>query len=192
MKRVIKKSLVLIIMLVTMISYADKNITNTEKVTNLKIENVKKGSVLTIKDTKGLILYTETIETSGDYNKRFDLTFLPDGDYFFELDKDVEIKIIPFQVKALNVIIKKEDKKTVFKPIVYYRNKKVYISRMSLTNEPLDVKIYFENGQLIKSEIVKKKGNFLGKVYDFSKAEKGNYFVNIRVEGKLFESRVKL
>ena len=127
MKRVIKKSLVLIIMLVTMISYADKNITNTEKVTNLKIENVKKGSVLTIKDTKGLILYTETIETSGDYNKRFDLTFLPDGDYFFELDKDVEIKIIPFQVKALNVIIKKEDKKTVFKPIVYYRNKKVYI-----------------------------------------------------------------
>ena len=192
MKRVIKKSLVLIIMLVTMISYADKNITNTEKVTNLKIENVKKGSVLTIKDTKGLILYTETIETSGDYNKRFDLTFLPDGDYFFELDKDVEIKIIPFQVKALNVIIKKEDKKTVFKPIVYYRNKKVYISRMSLTNEPLDVKIYFENGQLIKSEIVKKKGDFLGKVYDFSKAEKGNYFVNIRVEGKLFESRVKL
>ena len=43
-------------------------------------------STLSIVDMQGLALYKEAIEQNGFYSKGFDLTTLPKGDYFFELN----------------------------------------------------------------------------------------------------------
>ncbi|MFI1772749.1 hypothetical protein, partial [Thalassobellus citreus] len=94
MKNLIKKSILLVTVFTTMLSIANETPNNNKKAykeTALTINNVSEGNLLTIKDYNGIVLYKELISVSGTYKKGFDLTALPSGNYFFEVDKDMEI-----------------------------------------------------------------------------------------------------
>jgi len=150
MKNVIrnsKKGILLITMMVTLVSFANDaslfNIKNVAKKTALTLYNVKQGDLLSVKDITGLILYKEIIQKAGTYNKGFDLTNLPDGNYIFELDKDFEISSIPFTVKANVVKFDKDHETVVFKPVVRTKDNLVYVSQLCFNKTPLKVEIYF-------------------------------------------------
>lgn len=110
--------------------------------TALTINNVKAGDLLSIKDVNGITLYKEFIEESGVYKKGFDLTALPNGNYFFEVDKDVEIKTIPFTVDNNKVLFKKEKEVTVFKPFVRQQGDLVLVSQLAPNFSTLKIEIY--------------------------------------------------
>ena len=88
--RTIKKSLLAVTVFTTMLGNANEISTLSTKEdlkkTALTIYNVKVGDLLTIKDYNGIVLYKELINASGTYKKGFDLTALPNGDYFFEVN----------------------------------------------------------------------------------------------------------
>ena len=196
MKRLVKTSLVLVVMFATMVSYANEFSLlakeRTKDVTNVTFENVKQGSLLVIKNSNQVILYKELIEKSGTYSKGFDLTALPDGDYYFELDKEVQIKIIPFKVSFKEVIFDKDAKTIIFKPVVYVKNNKVYVSKLSFDYEVLEIKIINEGNEFVLSEKIKKRGDRLGKIYNFSTSEKGTYLIVIKSSGRRFEKYIKI
>ena len=123
-----------------------------KRLLNVTFENVKKGSLLLIKDHYGMILFKELIENSGEYSKGFDLTALPDGNYYFELDKEVEIKIIPFVVLSNVVTFDKTKESTINKPFVTFKEGRLLVSKLALENQPLEIKIYDERLYLIYSE----------------------------------------
>ena len=197
MKTAIKKSLVLVaLFLVTTVSYGNEIFDNTNNgksvLTNLTLRNVKKGSTLSIKDMNGLILYKEKIKESGKYTKGFDLTSLPDGNYYFEMNKDVEIRVIPFKVASSVVTFDKTAETKIFKPVVFVNRKKVHISKNSLENEVLRVKIFSENSELVYSgSIVINKDTF-GKIYDFSTSLKGQYTIVTTTKGRTFVEKIKI
>ena len=89
----------------------------SKKLTNVSFKYVEPGSQLIIKDLKGLILYKESIEKYGAYSKGFDLTNLPDGDYYFELDSDLKLVVIPFKVEKNDVEFDKTSESTIYKPL---------------------------------------------------------------------------
>ena len=62
------------------------------------------------------------------YNKGFDLTSLPNGEYYFELDKDIEVQVIPFQVKMNKVEFLKEKETKFFKPIIRFKDNKILLT----------------------------------------------------------------
>ena len=197
MKTAIKKSLVLVaIFLATSVSYGNEITSNTNNVkdglTNVTFKDVKKGSILFIKDMNGLVLYREIIKESGKYAKGFDLTSLPDGDYYFEMNKDVEISIIPFKVASSVGTLDKTTESNIFKPVVFVNNKKVHISKISLESEVLRVKIFSENSKLVYSGSIKIKGDVFGKTYDFSTSLKGRYTIVITSKGRTFVEKIKI
>ena len=199
MKRLVKTSFAIVVMFATMVSYANEfpllTKERTKIVKNITFENVKEGSLLIIKDSNEIVLYKELIEKSGTYSKGFDLTALPDGDYYFELDKQVEIKVIPFTVKASIVEFKKDEEYKIFKPVVYLKEDKVYISKFTFDNEVLDIKIFTaDSHELLLSEKIKTKGDSygLGKIYNFSKVKEGNYIIIIKSESRTFKNRIKI
>lgn len=112
MKRIIKKSLLIVVLFTAMIGNANEAFILTKlrdnKTTMLTLLDVKEGSKLLIKDRSGVILYRERIKDSGIYVKGFDFTSLPEGKYYFELDKGVEI---PFKVINRVKAAKSESKK---------------------------------------------------------------------------------
>jgi len=193
MKNLIKRSLVFVVLFTALLGRANdisslRNIKD-EKTTMLTLVDVKKGNQLFIKDVFGLVLYKEAIKDSGEFVKGFDLTSLPDGEYYFELDRDLEIRIIPFHVKMKSVEFNKEMETIVHKPYITIKDNHVLVSKLSLDKQPLEVKIYYDYNtgsyDLIHSETVENMMN-IQRVYRLLKNEKGNYKVVINSEGRSF------
>ena len=196
MKNLTKKIVVLLALFVSMLTYANNEIKTVKekdlKVTIVSFKKVKLGSKLSIKDVSGIVLYKESIIKSGDYSKGFDLTSLPNGDYIFELDTELKITIIPFNVVSNQVAFKKEEKSTVYKPFIRVKDARVYISRLSFEQDSIEFKIYFEdNYDLVLSEKFEKESQ-LKRIYDFSTAEKGNYVFVFKSKGRTFTKTVKI
>lgn len=153
------------------------------KKTALTIKNVKEGDLLSIKNNKGIIVYKELIQSSGTYKKGFDLTELPDGNYSFEIDKDLEIKIIPFTVKNNQVAFDKNKETVIYKPYVKEKNNLVFITKLALNLQPLKIRIYENHNDeyyLIHSEKIEGI-QIVEKVY---KLKKGNYKIILNSDNK--------
>lgn len=195
MKKLIKRSLVIAVMFATIVAYSNEyncsKCKETNSVTNIKIENVNEGSLFTIKDNKGQLLYSELIEKTGTYSKRFDLTNLPDAQYYFELDKQDEIKIIPFKVKSNIAEFMQDEEYNIVKPDITFRNGCVYISKISADEQSWEIEVYYEDYDLAYRERLKDNRK-LTRVYDFSSSKKGSYTIVVRSEGRTFKNSVNI
>ena len=195
MKNVIKhskKGFLLVTMFATMLSFANDasffNIENDAKRTSLTLYNVKQGNLLSVKDINGVILFKEIIQESGTYTKGFDLTALPNGAYIFELEKDLEINSIPFTVKSNIVLFEKEKEKTIFKPNVRVKNDIVYVSKLALNEEPLNIEIFFARAssyELVFSEKIENTKT-IERIYKLDGLKSGSYKIVFHTEGRQF------
>ncbi|MCP4883209.1 MAG: hypothetical protein GY908_05425 [Flavobacteriales bacterium] len=196
MKKLTKKSVLVLGLFVSMLTFANAEINPIKekepKVTSINFKKVKPGSKLSIKDGGGIVLYKESIVKKGDYSKGFDLTSLPNGEYYFELDTELEIVIIPFTVVSNQVVFKKEQKSTIFKPFVRVKDDMVFVSRVSFEKSPIEYNIYYaDNYDLVLSEKVDSQKH-VKKIYDFSKAKKGNYLFVFKSNGRRFTKTIKI
>ena len=190
MKNVIetlKKSLLVVTVCTAMLGNANEIFTDKVEVkkTALTLKNVKAGNLLTIKDSNGIILYKEQINFSGTYKKGFDLTALPNGNYFFVVDKDLEIKTIPFTVEFNEVKFTKEDEVIFFKPFVKQKDNLLFVTKLALEAEPVEIKIYaIVNGfyELAHSEKIKGTQT-IERTY---KLQKGNYKITFNSNNQEF------
>ncbi|GAA4966903.1 hypothetical protein [Algibacter aquimarinus] len=185
--KTLKKSLLVVTVFTAMLGNANEIFTDKVnlKKTALILKDVKAGNQLTIKDSNGIILYKELINFSGTYKKGFDLTALPDGNYFFVVDKDLEIKTIPFTVKLNDVVFDKTKEAVVYKPFVRQKDGLTYISKLALESEPLEIKIYaVVNGfyELAYTEKIEGKQT-INRVF---KLKKGNYKIELNSNNQDF------
>ncbi|QQY83142.1 hypothetical protein JJL45_03875 [Tamlana sp. s12] len=193
-----KKGFLLVALCVSMVSFANENsfynVTIEANKTTLTINNVKEGSLLSLKDALGHVIASETIKTSGKYTREFDLSFLANGDYMFEVDKDLEIKEIPFAVKSGVALFNKNEEKVIYKPFIRVSGDMVFVSKLAIDGEPLDVEIIFTpknsgNSSVVVSETIKNKDK-IERVYQLSGAKKGEYQVILYTAGRKFEKKI--
>ncbi|MFK8059616.1 MAG: hypothetical protein AB8B78_05935 [Polaribacter sp.] len=185
MKTTIKKYLVVVLMLGTLVNYANEVSINLVEGKRVRVEYkaVKKGHTLSIKDENGVIIYKKEIEKSGTFSKIFDLSQLKKGNYTTELEKDFEIIIKDFTVLDGKVSFKGE--KTIFKPVVRTENNLILISKIAFDKEPLKISLYYKD-EIIFSETVTDKDNLFKRVYKVSKQEKGDYRVVLNTNKRSF------
>ena len=188
-----KKGILMIAMLAASLSFASEGtpffrLVNNAKKTALTLNNVKAGNTLSIKDSYGAKLYEEVIVVNGLYAKAFDLTALPNGAYNFELDGEVEIKTIPFTVETNTIKLNTGMAKVIFKPTMRVKGDLVFVSKLSLNNEPLKIDVYFEKGnssELMLSETIKDTQK-IERVYKLTGLKGGDYKIVFNTSGKEF------
>jgi len=202
MKKIIRKGVILIALLSAMVTSANRDsytsfVKEIDK-TLITLDNVKVGQELFIKNIKGSVIHQESIQISGSFKKEFDLASMPDGLYFIELNKDVEIKIIPFAVNFYNAVILGEKETTIFKPVVRLKDNFIFIAKLSLNQEPVEIKLYYDSNEshsgmyeLLNTETIENTAT-IHRVYKLDKYEKGNYKVVLKTEGRTFIEKVKL
>ncbi|WP_434037310.1 hypothetical protein [Formosa sp. 4Alg 33] len=148
MKKVITHSICMLVMITSIATSFAGTISpleiNSMEIT-LTLNNVKAGQLLSIKDINGITLYRKMIEEEGLFSSRYDLSAIPDGNYFFEHEKDYQIKIIPFKVANNKVNFDKSGEKIIFKPVVSVKDNKVYVSKLDLEKETLEIEIYHDD-----------------------------------------------
>ena len=190
-----KNSLVLVVLFSTFLAIAN----SLSKVyvdgsnTTITLSNLKQGNEIFVKDADGSTLYSETIKVSGDYIKNFDLSKLPNGNYYFEINKGLEIKMIHFTVEEAVAVFEKENETVIFKPFVTSDENLVSVSKLSLNEQPLEINIYFDdNGfNLIHSETIDNTQN-ISRIYSLNKAKKGDYRIVTKTDGRTFVDYVRL
>lgn len=196
MKNLARKSLVAVGLMMSLSTLANDNeLAIKEKetnVTSIRFENVIQGSSLTIKDENGLVLYNESIEQSGDYSKGFDLSSLPNGDYFFELNSELKLVVIPFNVDASEVVLDKGSEESIYKPAVVTKENMVYVSRTAIDESPLSCKIYYADNYDLVHRAKFEEMEEVKTAYDFSTAKKGNYVFVFESKGRKFTKNVKI
>lgn len=195
MKNIMKNSLVLVVLFSTFLANANSfsKVYDDGSNTTITLSNLKQGNEIFVKDADGSTLYSETIKVSGDYIKNFDLTKLPNGNYYFEINKGLEIKMIHFTVEEAVAVFEKENETVIFKPFVTSDENLVSVSKLSLNEQPLEINIYFDdNGfNLIHSETIDNTQN-ISRIYSLNKAKKGDYRIVTKTDGRTFVDYVRL
>ncbi|MCB4798418.1 hypothetical protein [Neotamlana laminarinivorans] len=196
MKNVIKnarKGFLMVTMFATLLNFANEStlitFTKDAKKTILNLQSVKEGNELSIIDANGVVLYKEVISENGNYKKAFDFSTLPDGEYTFELEKDLEIDVIPFTVTNKEVVFNNNDKSVTYKPYARLENGIVYVSKLSLTEAPLEVKIYDSNSDLVYTDNIDHKKN-IQKAYKLEGLGSQHYKLVFKSEGKIFTQNI--
>ncbi|MDO6759834.1 hypothetical protein Q4566_06435 [Tamlana sp. 2_MG-2023] len=194
-----RKGFLMVTLFATMLSFANENdfynINVEASKTTLTLNYAKEGSALSIKDLNGSVLYSETIKATGRYKREFDLSFLPNGDYKFEVDKDLQIKEIPFTLNSGVVTFNKNEEKLIYKPFIRVSGDLVYISKLALDGEDLKVDIYFtknnnrSHSELVISENIKGDAT-IEKVYRLEDLNQGKYQVILHAADRRFEKNI--
>ena len=185
MKNLFKNILVLAVMLGTYTSYANEVL---EVATSFK--HVKKGNLIAVSDAYGEVIYSGTINYTGNLNTLFDFSQLKDGIYTIELNKAYEILINTIEVKNNLVTYSNDSEVKIYKPVFRTKNDKVIISKLALDTKQMTVELYFGN-ELIHSETIKGEG-VLNRVYKLDKTLKGDYTALIRTNGRVYVENFKI
>jgi hypothetical protein len=193
MKNLIKKILLVTVLMFAMKSNAaEKNLTievisSDSKEVQLLYNNHDGSSELIIKDINSFQLFKVLIKEK-EFFKRFDLSTLPEGQYFFEFNGQTKIRTIPFYVASNKIEIKEET--IIHKPIVRFMNNIVYISKVTFNKESLEVFLYDENHHLLYNEKLFGKIN-LNRKLSLSNLDRGYYRLALKTEGKLYNEILK-
>ena len=193
MKTIIKKYLVAVTFLLSLVSYAtEKNISTTIDGKKVKVEftAVRKGQVLSIKNANNIVMYSDVIEMAGNYTRTFDLTNLENGKYTAELEKDFETIIKPFLVANGLVTFTPEENKTIFKPVIRIQDNLLLISKISLEDQPVKITLYYKDA-VIYTE-TSKDTKVLNRALRLLKNKKGTYTVAINADNKNYRKNFKI
>lgn len=195
MKNLIKKSLLIVAVLTTMVMTGTEleNSVNLKlidaKLVNLTLQNSDGDLQVSIRDNQGHVLYSENFQGI-DFSKKYDLTTLPQGEYFFEIEGQTKIKMMPFKVSLKSVEFENKIETVFLKPTVRRNEDLLFISKVSFKNEPLTIILYDENSTVLYKEEL--TGNVtLGKTLNLAKLNYGYYKLVMLSEDKVFTENIR-
>jgi len=197
MKNLFKRSLLTVALLTLLGSNAMSNETNLNdnliivngKLINLTLKYTDGDLKVNVKDSFGYILYNDTY-TGSEFAKKFDLTSLPNGNYYFEIEGQTKIMMIPFTVSLTNVDFQKDEETVFLKPIVRMKDDNIFISKITFNNEILKIELYDNDSNLLYKEELKGAIS-LERNLNISKLVSGDYKLIMISENRIFEQTVK-
>ena len=145
---------------------------------------VKAETKLDIIDSRGYTVISKFIKSDSFILDNFDLTHLEHGDYLIELHKDLEVNVYKMLILdsgdiSLVFTIK------YFKPYVYNKDHKIFVNKLNLTSNPVEISIFYKK-ELIYKEVINEKK--LERVYNLDQSKKGHYEVLILADNKIYSS----
>src|SRR6056300_1163965 len=136
MKTMIKKSMLVIALLVAMLTQGSNRETGVSltvvdaKLIQLSVINYFGDLDVTVRDIYGVVLHKETLNGQQTL-KRYDFGTLPLGNYNVEIETETQIESVQFKVTTSEIeLIDNSD--VYFKPVVHVVDELVSISKLSL------------------------------------------------------------
>ena len=197
MKKIFKISLVM----VGLISTLNANAENPKLLLDLKKANGKKVS-LTLKEMKKvkLSIYDGNNDVIFDENvnganlaRTYDLSSLPEGDYFIKAQSDAKISKYKIEVIDKNAFLSSESFSEVFVPSFDYNleSKRVTINHLNKKdNSEISIDIYDSNSELLYSKTCSTK-EFI-KTYDLNNLISDECTFIVNYKGEIFEKTISL
>ena len=191
MKKLFKRVVLIVVMVTALIANGTNvtvNINEKSKTINLKIDNNDGELKISIIDVKGIVLHSEMYQGT-KFSKNFDFKTLPNGSYYFEVEGETKVKVIPVTVSSVVVKLIEDTNEVYFKPIIRRVEDKIFISKLNLAKDVLAITFYDEEGYLLYNEEIKDDLN-LSKILNIKHLTKGEYSLVLKSSGKTFIEKI--
>ena len=186
MEKLFKKILVLAVMFGTYTSFAFEGL----KTTSTFSLEINKGDLISVSDKTGTTIYSGRANYEGNLESLYNFSKLKDGLYFIEINKDFEIETNTIEVKNHVVTYLYNSEKIFFKPMFRTEDAKVYISKLALESENMEIELYYKD-ELIHAENI--LGNsILNRVFKLDATIKGEYSAIIRINDRVYIEEFEL
>ena len=185
-----KRKILNVLLLITFFGYQTDgySITSSLKKSFKKGFYVKAETKLDIIDSRGYTVISKFIKSDSLILDNFDLTNFENGDYLIELHKDLEVNVYKMVISDSGDAFLDFTTK-YFKPYIYNKDHKIFVNKLNLISNLVEVSIFYEN-ELIYEEVINEKK--LERVYNLDQSKKGHYEVLILAEDKTYSSTIYL
>jgi hypothetical protein len=150
----------------------------------------KKTPLIFIKNTTGKIIYEKPVNIQNNNIQDIDFSYLKNGYYTLEINKDFQIEIKPFTVISGKAIFHPRAEKTIFKPVIRSNKNKILISKLNFETCSMKVNIYYEDELILSDDIEGKK--LIQKIYTLHKNKKGDYKIIAKVNDRIYTRKISL
>ena len=196
MKSLSKKLMMALAMLLSTSSFAASGEGVVMEVTGsntfkLILSDLREGLTVQLKDQYGYTLHQETIQSVATYGKQFNLSELPNGQYFVELNYTTKVEVYPLTISNGQVNVKTNEVKEVFKPVLNVNGDFISVTHLAPRKSALKVMIYDQDQKLLLTDTVSGAIS-LGKIYDVSQLKPGQYQVYLASEGRNYQHDLRL
>jgi flagellar hook assembly protein FlgD len=152
---------------------------------NLQNDNVS----VSIFDEEQHVLYSETTSDVKNFTKKFNLWKLEVGTYTLKVVQNKFRTIQPFEVTAKNVVVNENTKKVNFEPMFKFKENKLEVL-VPLSENEVFITILDSTGNVVFEEKNENVQSFRKK-YDLKNLPKGEYLVEVTIEGESFYHNIK-
>ncbi|WP_394750423.1 hypothetical protein [Spongiimicrobium salis] len=140
-------------------------------------------------DEQGNVIYSESVEDQKNYIKKFDLTNLENGRYFFKTDN--ALKTVTYSLDINKQAVTILDKKEVAKPVFNERANVLYMNLLNQTGEKVKMELVDQANRTIFEETL--TDQFLvGKAFNFENAFKGTYTLMVKTSKGVYYHEVRI
>lgn len=194
MKKLLKLSLMLAVVLTTAGMHAreaDFSLIvkkETGKTVRFALNTTEKIQ-LSIYDQDNILVHSENVGGSANFNRIYNLNALPKGLYF--LEADTELKTVRYEIVIGNdsAVLSNKPTAEIYKPTLVHDKKLVTLSILNFDAAPVKVVIYNNDGEELYT------GNFEGSVnffkkFDLSEFPSDQYIFDITYNGRNFTKTV--
>jgi len=150
----------------------------------------RKTPLIFIKNTTGKIIYEKPANIQNNNIQDIDFSYLKNGYYTLEINKDFQIEIKPFTVISGKAIFHPRAEKTIFKPVIRSNKNKILISKLNFETCSMKVNIYYEDELILSDDIKGKK--LIQKIYTLHKNKKGDYKIVAKVNDRIYTRKISL
>lgn len=150
----------------------------------------RKTPLIFIKNTTGKIIYEKSGNIHNNNMEDIDFSYLKNGYYTLEINKDFQIELKPFTVISGKAIFHPKAEKTIFKPVIRSNKNKILISKLNFEAYSMKVVIYYED-ELILSDVIEGE-KLIQKIYRLHKNKKGDYKIVAKVNDRTYTRKISL
>ena len=140
-------------------------------------------------DEAGIVLHNESYKRNEGFSKKFELSALPQGRYFFEVENERSYGVFPLTIAAEKITLRREETVMLVKPIIHQDGD--VMDLLVSSDKNVKVEIHNEHRQLVFSETLNSEKG-LRRRYYLSSLTKGNYRVSVNVNKKGFTKLLAL
>ena len=170
-------------------AFEDSLKVNEKKSFDLALSDVSNATKITLQDKRDNILFEETIQKGESFTKTFNMELLPEGEYSVEIENATKISVMKLLVNKEEVVMQGDGSQEIYKPVISEKGSSVYLTQFSPQSKPLYVAIYNSRSELVYEGTLSGRID-LGKVFDFSKTQSGNYRFYMESDGMSYDQLV--
>ncbi len=153
-----------------------------------ELEAHPKGTQIRMLDAQDHVIYSENM-VKATYTKKFDLTKLAAGRYYFVMDNPIRTTVYSLDINDTEVSIVERKEKT--KPIFRQKGGMVFLNLLNLNAGNVEIKILDSSNRMVYSH-VEKGSQLIEKAFNFENAFEDKYTIVVKDESTVYYENVSI